>query len=121
MVSERKKKGQESRIRLLAAAAHEFAQQGYHKTRVSEIVARAGLTQAAFYLYFPSKETVFNELIESFRSKIFAMIETVRLAPGLSLEDMPHYQQRNLESFLRFLMHDPNLTRIGLLLAPDAE
>ena len=47
-------RGEESRARLLAAAAREFAQHGYHETKVSTIVADAGVSQPTFYFYFPT-------------------------------------------------------------------
>lgn len=57
---------------ILGAAAELFAQQGYEKTTVSQIVQKAGMAQGTFYLYFDSKEHVrmgvheqiINEIVE---------------------------------------------------------
>lgn len=59
-------KGEQSRGRLLAAAASEFAAKGFHRARVSDIVKAAGLTQASFYQYFESKEGLYQQLMDEF-------------------------------------------------------
>jgi AcrR family transcriptional regulator len=49
---------------LLEAARGVFERDGYHGTTVSAIVQAAGLSQGAFYLYFPDKKAVFAALQE---------------------------------------------------------
>ncbi|MDA8233479.1 MAG: TetR/AcrR family transcriptional regulator [Clostridia bacterium] len=61
------------RKEILQAAAELFAQLGYEKTSVSQIVKKVGVAQGTFYLYFDSKEHVrmgiheqiINEIIET--------------------------------------------------------
>lgn len=117
----RGKKGQESRARLLAAAAQEFARTGYHETKISAIVARASLTQAAFYLYFPTKEAIFAELVSELRLRLRRVAEAARLRPGLTAANLPERLQASLELGFRFLHENADLARIGLFLAPEAE
>ena len=62
--------GEQSRALLLEVAAEEFAQKGYFHTKISDIVKRAGLTQPSFYLYFESKDAIFQELVDLFRRRI---------------------------------------------------
>src|SRR5260221_2893703 len=45
----------ERRTELLDAARHILAEKGLDATKVSDIVALAGVAQGTFYLYFPSK------------------------------------------------------------------
>jgi AcrR family transcriptional regulator len=66
------------RERLVSAAAEVFAVSGYHASRVSDIVARAGVAQGTFYLYFRSKEAVFLELVDRFFTRTLA--ETLGVA-----------------------------------------
>ena len=40
----------------LRVAPDKFGKQGYQATTLDEIAAEAGISRAAFYLYFPSKE-----------------------------------------------------------------
>jgi AcrR family transcriptional regulator len=117
----RGKKGQRSRARLLAAAAVEFAESGYHDTKVSAIVARAGLTQAAFYRYFPSKEAIFAELIAELRHRLRLLADAARLRPGLSMHDLPGRIQATMEMGFRFLQENVALASIGFFLAPEAQ
>ncbi|MEW1655421.1 MULTISPECIES: TetR/AcrR family transcriptional regulator [unclassified Streptomyces] len=48
--------------RLLATATRLFAEQGYDRTSVQEIVDAAGVTKGALYHYFGSKEDLLREV-----------------------------------------------------------
>jgi AcrR family transcriptional regulator len=48
--------------RLLAAATRLFAERGYDRTSVQEIVEAAGVTKGALYHYFGSKEDLLHEV-----------------------------------------------------------
>lgn len=120
MAQEKGKKGQESRRRLLEAAADEFAHRGFYETKISTIVKKAKLTQPSFYLYFSSKEAVFEELVQNFRSRLRKLTETIRLEPGIDPKDVSKRILVAVETVFRFLVADPNLTRIGLFLAPES-
>jgi AcrR family transcriptional regulator len=50
------------RADLLVAARAILAEKGLEATTVSEIVARAGVAQGTFYLYFPSKMAIITAL-----------------------------------------------------------
>lgn len=54
----------ETRRRILAAAAAVFAEQGFAKTSVEDIVARAGYTRGAFYSNFADKDAAFFALMD---------------------------------------------------------
>jgi len=54
------------REQLLDAATVCFAEQGYNAAKVSDVVARAGVAQGTFYLYFKSKREVLLALFERF-------------------------------------------------------
>jgi AcrR family transcriptional regulator len=57
---------------LLSAAIDVFASKGYTTTRVSDIVEHAGVAQGTFYLYFKSKQAIFEELIDTSFSRLLA-------------------------------------------------
>jgi AcrR family transcriptional regulator len=57
---------EETRERLLNAAADVFAQRGYDGTRVADIAAAAGVSNAALYAHFPSKAQL---LVEALRAR----------------------------------------------------
>lgn len=57
-----------TRQRLLAAALELFAEQGFEDTTVTQIAARAGVSDMTFFRYFPTKQSVlvddpYDELI----------------------------------------------------------
>jgi AcrR family transcriptional regulator len=59
---------------LMDIALKRFAKDGYHATKISDIVAEAGVSQGTFYWYFPSKESVALEIIEDGRSQLLKVI-----------------------------------------------
>jgi AcrR family transcriptional regulator len=50
---------------VLEAALDLFARDGFAATRMDDIAKAAGLSKAAIYLYFPSKDDVFKALVET--------------------------------------------------------
>lgn len=68
-------KGGEPKTRemLLGAAVEMFGEKGFQMTRISDIVARAGVSQGTFYNYFNSKEEIFKEICNAFVEKIKAL------------------------------------------------
>jgi AcrR family transcriptional regulator len=57
------KRGDVTRSRILDAARDCFSRLGYDATGVAEICRQAGLSKGAFYHHFPSKESLFLELL----------------------------------------------------------
>ena len=113
--------GEQSRAMLLGIAAEEFAQKGYFHTKISEIVKRAGLTQPSFYLYFESKDAIFQELVDLFRERLSELTSNSRVESGIDLPALPERITSGLSAIFKFLMDNQNLTRIGFFMAPDAE
>lgn len=62
--------GEERKAELLSKAAELFAERGYSRTRVSDIVKAAGVAKGLFYWYFDNKDALFNELIEDTSRKL---------------------------------------------------
>ncbi|NOU92368.1 TetR family transcriptional regulator [Paenibacillus sp. LMG 31456] len=57
--------GEDKKESIIEAALKLFEEQGYHTTKVSDIVRQAGVAQGTFYLYFKSKEDLFRSIAES--------------------------------------------------------
>ncbi|MDY7102248.1 MAG: helix-turn-helix domain-containing protein [Actinomycetota bacterium] len=77
----------DSRQRTLDAAAELFAEHGFHGTKVGQIAARAGVSQALIYYNFSSKAEILDELLATFRTDLadaFDQIYTAR-------DDRTHY------------------------------
>lgn len=120
MAKDKGTKGKETRKRLLEAATSEFAERGFHETKISSIVKRAGLTQPSFYLYFSSKEAIFDEIVGQFRSLLRELTKKARLEDGIEATEVSERIYLTVESVFRLLAADTNLTRIGLFLAPES-
>lgn len=58
-----------SREDLVESARSVMAEKGYSRTRISDIVDKAGVAKGTFYLYFKSKEGVLEELIRVIRDE----------------------------------------------------
>jgi AcrR family transcriptional regulator len=71
-------RGEETRSRILAAAAAGFAEQGYDATGVAEICRRAEVSKGAFYHHFSSKQDLFLELLERWLAVLDEQLERVR-------------------------------------------
>jgi AcrR family transcriptional regulator len=71
----------DTRSRILAAAVSLFGEQGYAGTSVRDISERLGVTKAALYYHFPSKETILDALLEPFVSELGRLVELVRQSP----------------------------------------
>ena len=54
--------------RLRAAARDAFRAQGVRRTSVEELARAAGISKGAFYLFYPSKEALFFDLLERFEA-----------------------------------------------------
>lgn len=73
----------ERRTQILEAAFEEFAAKGFEGATIKSIAARAGLqSPALIYHYFPDKEALFHEVLESKAAVIRAVTE---LAPTTDL------------------------------------
>lgn len=75
----------EAPMRLLEAARDEFALHGVESARVEDIARRAGFSKAAFYLYWESKEQVFEALI----ADLFGAFEQARQARDADMARFP--------------------------------
>lgn len=53
-----------TRAEILSAAQTAFARSGYESTTVAEVCELAGISKGAFYHHFPSKQSVYLELLQ---------------------------------------------------------
>jgi AcrR family transcriptional regulator len=69
-------KTQARRAELLKAAREVLAEKGFEAATISEIVARAGVAQGTFYLYFPSKISLVVTLAAELQESIERALHT---------------------------------------------
>lgn len=68
--------------RILLAAATAFAERGFHATTTRDIAAQAGLSPAALYVYFRSKEDVLHQITASALDFTIEIAGTEASRPG---------------------------------------
>ena len=98
----------ETRQRILDVARQEFAVHGYEATTNRRIAARAGITTAALYHYFPSKEKVLDELFTERWSLLLVAIEEADKSG-----DDPRDKLRSVARFIiESYRYDPDLMKV---------
>ncbi len=75
-------RGRDTRSRLRELALQLFAEQGYEKTSLREIAERLGVTKAALYYYFKSKEDIVRSLVEDYMAEIDELIAWGKTQPS---------------------------------------
>lgn len=68
---------EERRQEILMAALKAFAEKGYNKTTVEDIVRISGLSKGTLYWYFQNKEAIFLGLVEMVFSGFWQMFEGI--------------------------------------------
>lgn len=113
-----KNKGEQTRARLREAAIAVFARNGFHGTKVSDIVAEAGLSQPSFYLYFDSKESTYEALVQEFRESLRLVTLSNLIDPATPREGLEERVSVSFRRFLDFMAKDRSLTEIGFFHPP---
>ena len=98
-----------TRRKLLDAAKHIFAQQGFEAARLEDIAAGAGYTRGAFYANFKSKEDIFFAIFEEW---VRERIET--LTGALRRHSNPVEKLRALRTHYAELATDRRLVLISM-------
>lgn len=73
--SEARKRGDFTRQLIVEAAIEEFSSKGYRKTKVTDIIARARISNMTFYRYFFGKRDLFLALVERIISEVVMTTE----------------------------------------------
>ncbi|MFI1913332.1 TetR/AcrR family transcriptional regulator [Nocardia sp. NPDC020380] len=71
----------DTRERIRAVAMELFSERGYEKTSLREIAERLGVTKAALYYHFRTKEDIVVSLSEDLRRGIDEIVEWAESAP----------------------------------------
>lgn len=104
----RTSKGTRTRARLLQVAAEVFAEVGYHDASIVRITEAAEVGQGTFYLYFSSKQEVFEEVVRDLNSKVRkAMFEA-----SSAQTDRLAAERAGFRAFFQFTAQNPALYRI---------
>lgn len=107
------------RDRLLRAAVAAIAEKGYPAVTVADIVRRAKVSRAAFYLHFRSREDCFLAATRRGGQLLFGhIIEASRAVPADAADE--EVLRAGLRAFLRFLAEEPAFARVFYIDMPAA-
>jgi AcrR family transcriptional regulator len=113
------------RQHILNSAAKVFAIKGYHQTKVTDILAEAGISTGSFYFYFTNKEELFvilyDEMIKTYLAVLQDAVDTIKDNAVNTIDSIT----RAITLSLRTFQNNKELARIMLIssvgLNPDFE
>src|SRR6201989_3709512 len=71
----------DTRSRAQKVALELFAEQGYEKTSLREIAERLGVTKAALYYHFKSKEEIVHSFTDDYFAELDALLDWAKDKP----------------------------------------
>ncbi len=93
---------------LVSAAQQVLAAKGYHGAKVADIAREAGVGVGTFYLYYPTKEAVFLELVEEAASQLRTQMQQA----STQSSNPADISRRRIEVFFHFAARNRDLFRI---------
>ena len=101
-------RGLRTRQRLLDAAEEVFASHGWHDASIVRITETAGVSQGTFYLYFESKQELFEELVLDLNRRVRQAM-SAGAAEGSTRAER---ERGGFRGFFRFTAEHPALYRV---------
>ncbi|GLW67111.1 TetR family transcriptional regulator [Actinomadura rubrobrunea] len=86
----------DTREQIREVALKLFAEQGYEKTSLREIAERLGVTKAALYYHFKTKEDIVTSLFDDFKTEVdelFAWAREQSVTPEMRREFIRRYAE----------------------------
>lgn len=102
---------EERRAQILEAARRRFSEKGYHATTVADIIEAAGIARGTFYLYFDSKRSIFDALLEQLFALLRGKIRRVDLSAG-TVESVVEQVHQNVDGIMGTLITQREMTKI---------
>ena len=102
------RKGQRTRRALLQAAEQVFGALGYHDASIVKITEKAGVAQGTFYLYFTSKQEIFDEVVDDLNQRVRRAMSEASRGATTRFEA----ERLGFAGFFQFTAEHPNLYRV---------
>jgi AcrR family transcriptional regulator len=93
---------------LLAAARKVLAEKGYHNAKIIDIAAAADIGVGTFYLYYPTKDALFLELVEETARALKEDIDAARSTVESAVEKLREANR----AFFQFAQKNRDLLKI---------
>jgi AcrR family transcriptional regulator len=95
------------RAQLLSASRQVFAERGYHRASIADIIAAAGVARGTFYNYFESKRAVFRAVLEDVMDAVAGAVHPIDVA-----EPIPAQVEDNLDRLVVALTEHNDVARV---------
>jgi AcrR family transcriptional regulator len=104
----REQRAVDARAQIFAAAAEVVGKHGYTDASIGRITEAAGIAQGTFYLYFESRQALFDELLPHVGEDMFQFIGK----RVVGARDVYELEERGLRAFFEYLENNPGFFRI---------
>lgn len=115
----RKEIASEARAAIFSAAARVVGKHGYMSANIRQIAREAGMAQGTFYLYFDSRQQLFDQLLPQVGVEMLAFVGR-RITGSKTIMEV---EERGFRAFFDYLQLNPGFFRIlneAELFAPAA-
>ncbi len=101
-------KAENTRQNILNTALKHFLEYGFAGTSLRSIVKDAGLTTGAFYKYYPTKEALFDALIDPYVEELYGIYDSVleefqSLPPEKQTENMASASGNGMDQMVNYV------------------
>jgi AcrR family transcriptional regulator len=115
VLSESRANVAERRSQLLVVARDIFAERGYQATTMDDVAAAAGFTKPILYQHFSSKESLYNEIVQSTSEQLEAALRKSTAAASSPREKV----ESAFRAFFEIVVNETAAFRL-LFLQPQA-
>jgi len=110
---------QDKQERIIEVAVREFADNGYRRASLNNMVRRLGIAKGSMYQYFPNKEGLFLHVFDRFTDQVKETLgRAVKLDSG---EDFIAQLKQSLHAGLAFIDQNPAYYQLYLRVLFEAE
>lgn len=102
--------GDRTRERIVGVALEAFAENGFAGCSMRDVARKARIRVSSLYHYFPSKEALFQEILDSMAEEMRALVLSV-MSKGLDLRELT---RESTGKFFDFFLAHPAYVRLGL-------
>ena len=96
------------RKQIVKCAVRVFARSNYRKTRVADIAAEAGISEAMIYKHFPSKKSIFIEILHNMSGRMISRLREEENKEENALEAI-----RNMaKTFYSLIVNHPDEVKV---------
>jgi len=93
---------EERKHQITEAATTVFSRLGFHKARIDDIAAEAGLSKGTLYLYFKSKDEIITSLLSKMFEREFAALDSLKNDPRPAADRLLAFVEQSNNALLKW-------------------